>query len=153
MGHYTRIFLAIDLRNSTPTDVMHVLNQMADKDCPREREIDVPSSVADHPLFATERWRWMLNSGDMCHFTGRAVLQWRPYDGMRPSLLLFTAIKNYTGECEALLDFLAPWVRHDGFVGYLLGEDDEHPTLLYAKEGKILMSIWPNVGRVAQGGC
>lgn len=54
MGMYTELHLNVELKRDVPESVLAVLRHMVADD---EGE---PPALPDHPLFATERWRYML---------------------------------------------------------------------------------------------
>ena len=63
MGMYTELNIGVDLAPSTPDNVIKILDYMLG-----DEEVDV--ETPDHPLFQTERWRYMLMS-DSYYFDGR----------------------------------------------------------------------------------
>ena len=63
MGMYTELNIGVNLTPPTPDSVIEVLNYMLGN---KEDVVEVP----DHPLFQTERWRYMLRSGSY-YFDGR----------------------------------------------------------------------------------
>ena len=87
----------------------------------------------DHPLFRTERWRFMLNS-DSYYFPAKTHSQLKFDDiieGWR--LGVRCNLKNYDGEIEHFVDWLAPHIEENGtLLGFYRYEEDREPTLIYA---------------------
>lgn len=127
MGMYTELHLAVELKEDTPEDVMNILKYMPERG--EKEAIPVP----DHPLFKTERWSGMLNSGSCSFPVTCSRLTERKASYSPATLLAHFNIKNYSGEIEAFLDWIMPHIdaSYGQFIGYRMYEEDEHPTILY----------------------
>jgi hypothetical protein len=134
---YTELCIGVEFKKDTPADVIACLSQMAS---PSDAvKFDPPESLAAHPLFKTDRWHWMLRSGGSYYFAAKPCLVWQR-DEITDSyfLTVLTNIKNYTGEWEQFMGFIAPWLCTQGFLGYYRYEEDDEPTLLYNDDGTIV---------------
>jgi hypothetical protein len=137
MGMYTELCLGVWLKPGLPDDIVRVLTFMA------EANDNVPDPPhADHPLFRTERWRWMLQSGGSYYFDAQPCLVWKLDDISKSWFLtVLTNIKNYSREWECFLDFLAPYVdaSEDQYLGTYRYEESDRPSLLFYRKGRIVM--------------
>lgn len=129
MGMYTEFVMAAKLKKDTPKTVIDILEFMM-----RDRE-DPPIDLPDHPLFQTERWGIMLCC-DSAYFAGdtHSMLSKRKYDfGVEYTLTIRCNLKNYDSEIEWFLDWISPYIdsTYDGFIGYMLYEEYDDPTLIY----------------------
>lgn len=139
MGMYTELFLGVEIHGSKGSDHIKALTYMAatQEEQPKlSKDFDM-----SHPLFKTDRWSWMLRSGGSYYFRTKPCLVFR-YDEIANAyfLTLITNIKNYTGEWEQFLDYIAPHIDEDTTckcIGWIRYEEAEHPTLLYIEDGKI----------------
>ena len=134
MGMYTELNIAVEFKEATPAEVIKALDYMATAHDEKPTEKDFQM---DHPLFKTDRWDWMLRSGGSAYFDAEPFLSWHQEFGTW-RLTVCTNIKNYSGEWEAFLDFIAPHLETNGYIGTYRYEEDDDPTLLYAEAGKIL---------------
>lgn len=139
MGMYTEIVAALELRGghgqsaeAPPQSIIDVLHFLTGYD--DSAALDVP----DHPFFSRRGWRSVLRT-DSYYFPGDTRSTFR-YDEIAKSwfLTVRSNLKNYDGEIEQFLDWIAPYtepndVRDDGlfFVGYMRYEEDPDPTLIY----------------------
>lgn len=131
MGMYTEVVIGVEFKKDTPQSVIDILSWMANKDA---EDAPLPE-LPDHPLFTTERWKWMLRSGGSYYFDLQPFLEWRKDDIADLWFLsVGTNIKNYGNEWQEFLSFIAPHLRYPDrkFIGYYRYEEDEEPTLLYA---------------------
>lgn len=130
MGMYTELHIGVEFKKETPPDVIAAIRWMA------TGEGDRPES--SHALFATQRVDWMLRSGGSYYFDAKPCLVWM-LDSVTNtwSLTVTTNIKNYTQEWESFLDFIAPHLSTEGFLGHLRYEESDDPTLLYNNGGVI----------------
>ena len=130
MGMYTELNIGVDLAPSTPDSVIKVLNYMLG-----DEEVDV--ETPNHPLFQTKRWRHMLRS-DSCYFAGRTDSS-MVYDRTTAvySLNVRCNLKDYDEEISKFLDFIFPYVRTYGFIGYTRYEEFELPYLIWRGEDKM----------------
>lgn len=130
MGIYTELNIGVGLTPSTPDSVIEALNYMLGN---KEDVIEVP----DHPLFQTEGWRYMLRS-DSCYFAGRTDSS-MVYDRATAvySLNVRCNLKNYDGEISKFLDFIFPYVRTYGFIGYTRYEESDLPYLIWRDKDRM----------------
>jgi len=138
MGMYTELAINVDLRADIPDDVLALLRAMMDPNRGEVGATTVPERVRDHPLFKTERWWWMLNSGGSTYFDGgtfRELTEPDDFDKQR-HFMVWTNIKNYDGEWEHFLDFLAPFIASDEHIGHCRYEESIVPTNLYMTKAR-----------------
>ena len=133
MGMYTELNIGVNLREDTPQNVIDILTHMLnDYHC--EETPELPK----HPLFETGRWRFMLCS-DSYYFDGHtdsSMLQDRI--SKEYELNVRTNLKNYDGEIEKFMDFICPYLKTYGFLGYTRYEEADDPRLIYNDSGKIV---------------
>lgn len=136
MGMYTELNIGVDLAPSTPDSAIKVLNYMLG-----DEEVDV--ETPDYPLFQTEGWRYMLGS-DSCYFDGRtdSSMVRDSVTGVY-ALNVRCNLKNYDGEISKFLDFIFPYVRTYGFIGYARYEGFELPYLIWRGKDKMqLLNVY-----------
>lgn len=131
MGMYTDFLLDVRFRPETPERVVRVI-EMLFKD-----ELDPSVPLPDHPLFAPTdemRWKDVLFGQSLCNFELSALGHWtaiveeygrthrpnRPLDAYVRELdrdadgflrlRVVLAQKNYDGQFERFLHWIAPWV-------------------------------------------
>lgn len=134
MGMYTELVLGIEIKpEKRVLDILkYILGDYDDDEAMRERILeDLPL----HAFFNCDRWSWMLQS-DSFYFDGQTdsklfIINERAYLNVRCNL------KNYSDEIELFLDWLKPYIKTIGFLGYERYEEFDHPTLIYKEDGKI----------------
>lgn len=133
MGMYTELVLGVEL-TSEPT-VIDTLRRMLDSDA-KNKVVTI-----GHPLFSTSRWAYMLLC-DSYYFDGQADSR-LVYDAHLKSYYLNVRcnLKNYDNEIELFLDWLCPYIRTEGFLGYSRYEEDNNPTLIYKENGQIIRGV------------
>lgn len=138
MGMYTEVSIGVQFKENLDEEFIRILNYMAGN---LEDETDFKPKM-EHPLFATDRWWWMLQSGGSFYFD-RIPFRRFSFNDISQCwyLTVATNIKNYTGEWRHFLNFIAPYVCTSGFIGTYQHEEDEDPTLLYAEDGKIIFKV------------
>ena len=125
MGMYTEFHFNSRLRVDVPQDVIAILEYMlggGEKPAP-----------PNHPLFATDRWDFMLRS-DSYYFDADTHSTLRFDDISRAYFLCIRCnLKNYTGEIQAFLSWITPYLDgSDGnFLGFSRFEEVDTPTLIY----------------------
>lgn len=128
MGMYTELVLGVEI---VPDDnVIGILRHMLD-------EIDHFDGDYSHPLFETPRWSYMLNCGSW-YFDGQTdskLFTRKLCDYVAYFLNVRCNLKNYDDEIELFLDWLNPYIKTQGFLGYYRYEEFENPTLIY-KDGE-----------------
>lgn len=130
MGMYTELNIGVRLSQHTPANVIDIINYMLDNE-----HLVPPSDLPNHPLFETQRWHFMLIS-DSCYFEGRTDSS-MTYAGSSYELNVRCNLKNYDDEIIKFLDFINPYIKYNGFIGYTRWECVEDPTLIYKEGGRI----------------
>lgn len=133
MGNYTEICVAGELKNSAPGEVRAMVEYIFSP----WTEDKVRPPLPDHPFFACQRWEMLF--GSSFYFEAEPSLTWRADDRA------FSGrgnVKNYDGEIEHFLDWLAPHVCHFGgsFGGFFRYEEDVAPTLFWFTDGGLVTS-------------
>lgn len=130
MGMYTELNIGVNLRSDTPKNIIDILNHMLLDD----EEV----YTTGHPLFKTERWRYMLRC-DSYYFDGRTDSSMQRDDiANEYELNVRCNLKNYDDEIDQFLDFIQPHLVTYGFLGYTRYEEYDDPTLIYNEQGKIV---------------
>ena len=130
MGMYTELVINVALKPDVDGAALAVLRGMVEGS-----DDTIPDR--DHELFATARWKWMLTMNS--HYfvpEATAKLVIKDYCASK-HLSVRCDLKNYSGEIEAFLDWLAP-VTENGFAGYKRHEEDDDPTLIYFCDGRVV---------------
>jgi hypothetical protein len=126
MGMYTQVFLAIELNSLANPDVLYTLHTMV---------IDSMYIVNGNEkvVFESERSQIMFKCSS-AYFVDVIVskLKYCPYSKSW-SLLVHSHFKNYDSDIEKFIEFIKPYCRRNGLIGYSIYEEDEQPTL-YFKE-------------------
>ena len=120
MGMYTELFLQVNLKKETPEDVIKALKVMIGSS---DEYIDPP--------FDGERWEYMLRQSSHYHFPiSVAKLEQLPYIPGEYYLFVRCDFKNYDGELQKFLEWLAPWVCSGDthYQGHHMYEECEEPT-------------------------
>ena len=129
MGMYTELYLAVDLKRDTPDSVIDTLKRFAG-DSDAEDTPDKPDSDS----FRLTRQIFFKGS---YYFQGPAagVLEFDESTGQWQLLCRYD-LKNYEGEHEAFIRWLAPHVDPDHSpAGHIRYEEQELPTLIYFRGG------------------
>lgn len=127
MGMYTELVLGIEIEDNDK--IIQTLRYMLG-----ETEYQ---PVDDHELFKTGRWDYMLKC-DSYYFDGQTdsklYMDDLYEDNPKFYLNVRCNLKNYNSEINKFLDWLNPYIKTFGFLGYLRYEEDEDPTLIYKTE-------------------
>lgn len=137
MGMYTELNIGVNLRTSTPDNIIKILDYMLGNND------DDNIELTDHSLFSTRRWRYMLRC-DSYYFDGRTDSSME-YDDIIKGYQLNVRcnLKNYDDEISLFLDFIQPYLDTYGFLGYTRYEEYEYPTLIYNTEKGIkLLNVY-----------
>lgn len=124
---YTALHLNVRLREDTPEEVIEILRYMINE----ESKDSIPTP--EHPLFATERWDYMLQCNSYYHncWTGSEII----YDDIGRCYFLRVQcdFKNYDDEISKFVDWIAPYTEeHPGeWIGYHRYEEDAVPTMIF----------------------
>ncbi|KKL69796.1 hypothetical protein LCGC14_2111370, partial [marine sediment metagenome] len=115
MGMFTELHFNVELRKDTPKEVIEMLKYMT-KDKPAKLNPDV---TIDHPLFKTDRWRFMLVC-DSYYFNADTHTTLR-FDKISNTyyLCIRCNLKNYDSEIEKFIDWIRPYLAD--FAGDFLG--------------------------------
>lgn len=131
MGMYTELNMGVEIANVPK--VIDVLKYML-------HDIDDEPELFEHKLFETPRWDYMLRC-DSYYFDGQTDSKLFKDDLYEDSSMYYLNVrcnlKNYSSEIELFLDWLSPYIKTEGFLGYMRYEEDENPTLIYLEEGHI----------------
>lgn len=130
MGMYTELNIAVDLsRAPKDSEFIKAIDYMAaDSREGMEKNFDM-----SHPLFKTSRWDYIPHCGS-AYFNSANFVSWK-----YPYLTVIFNMKNYGSELELFLDFIAPHVKWDGYIGTMRYEESESPTLIYILNKKPLL--------------
>ena len=127
MGMYTELNMAVSLSSDTPERVVETLKFMLGDS--EKRVLD------DHALFATTRWDIMLRC-DSYYFDGRTDSSMIQDDiDHEYKLNIRCNFKNYDNEIELFLNWLQPYMKTFGFIGYTRYEEYDDPYLIYNTYG------------------
>lgn len=142
MGYYTELCLGVRFKRETPKAVIDAITLMLQplEEQNAEDWKDCAARNNNHKLFSLDRSRWMLNSGGSYYFQSKPVRYWGYDANVRCWFLtVWTNIKNYESEWETFLSFISAWIEKDGLIGFIRGEDQEIPTLLYGRDSGVVM--------------
>ena len=129
MGMYTELNIGVEVESEPK--VINILKYMLG-DTETFPELD------DNVLFNTDRWKWMLRS-DSYYFDAQTdsklfVDELHGKDKPMYYLNVRCNLKNYCEEIDKFLNWLSPYIKTYGFIGYTRYEEYEDPTLLYKTE-------------------
>src|SRR5262245_10822074 len=124
MGTYHQLHFATELVEDTPLPVIETLLHMVGD------MLHEPEPAITHPLFGTDRWRFMLR-GDSCYFAAEQRSTFMVEYG-HWFLTVQSSFKNYDHEIDKFVDWITPYTSElDGeFLGYYRHEHDPVPTLI-----------------------
>jgi len=131
MGMYTELNIGVEIRNDAKV-IQKLKFMLGDSD----KDVEII-----HPLFEnTDRWRSMLNSGSY-YFDGQTDSKLFRDDLYENKPMYFLNVrcnlKNYCDEIKLFLDWLCPYIKTEGFLGYTRYEEKYNPTLIYKEKDKI----------------
>lgn len=127
MGMYTELVLGVEIEPNE--SILSVLKYMLG-------DADDYGEHYYHDLFTTKRWQIMLRCGS-AYFDGQPDSKLFEDYG-EYYLNVRCNLKNYCCEIEEFLDWLRPYIKTDGFIGYMRYEEHYDPTLIYNENGKIV---------------
>ena len=134
MGMYTELSLGVKFKPETPGNIIAAIEIMT------QYNYNKPMAPNQHPLFKTDLWWRMLKSKGSYYFDRQPNLIWYYNSNGANWCLSFTNnIKNYCDEWEHFLNFIAPYVESEGFIGTLRYEKDDYPKLVFCKHGNITL--------------
>ena len=108
MGEYTEFHFNVELKHSTPVPAMYALQYMLGL---REEYIAI-----DHPFFQCARWKYLFTM-DSEYFPALTCSKMDTRYGIKLSVR--SNLKNYDGEIEKFLDWIAPYIQ--AYPGDFLG--------------------------------
>jgi hypothetical protein len=125
MGMYTELYLRSGLKMDTPQEVIDLLRMMVAGDPP------------DTTPFGGGRCPWMLQCSSHYHFPFAVSSMHRIGVLDRWYLFVRCDLKNYEGEIEAFLKWIAPHLDacKGEYIGHTRYEEDPLPTHLIYGEG------------------
>lgn len=125
MSYYTELVLNCEFDKDTPHDVIHSLNCL----------LGEVSSSNQRSLTEENLPYGMLNSSKYFSLGSESVLRYEPANETH-YLSVHANIKDYYGEIDRFLSWMALYSRRNGFVGYQYLTVSEMPTLIYFQNGK-----------------
>ena len=131
MGMYTELNIGVEIKNNSKV-IQKLKFMLGDSD----EDVEII-----HPLFEnTDRWCFMLNS-DSYYFDGQTDSKLFRDDLYENKPMYFLNVrcnlKNYCDEIKLFLDWLCPYIKTEGFLGYTRYEEEYNPTLIYKEKDKI----------------
>lgn len=130
MGMYTELFLQLKLKDDLPTEIVQTLRYMLDNDCGAPKE----------PPFDASRWNWMLRCSSHYHYPyAHSFLDEPTYNGDSYHFFVRCDFKNYSGELEGFLEWIAPYVETQDlhYQGHWMYEGMEHPKRIIFNDGVV----------------
>lgn len=125
MGMYTRLTFWADL--APDSEAVPVVQRLINADADGE--------LPEHGFFKLPHASSVLTCSSAYHRTGQTLFV---YDDIAHAwwLNVDSSLKNYGDEIRQFLNWLAPYDTGDnGFRGFFLYEENEHPTLIYRRNG------------------
>lgn len=122
---YTELVLKCQIKANAPEDVMDVIRYMF---AGGER----PEKLPEHEFFTLPRWNFIGNCCSFYHHP--SVVNSCPKFDYSEGQYIFSRsdIKNYSGEIQAFLDWVKPYI--DAMKGQCIGwtwyEEELQPTLI-----------------------
>lgn len=121
MGMYTELNISAVFEKDC--EILPVLRYMVGQEV---EDVIVPK----HNLFNSGRWEFMLRC-DSFYFDHTANSELVDRFDVDYVLNVRCDLKNYSDEIEDFLDWIRPYTRTRGFIGYKRYEEDANPTLIY----------------------
>lgn len=128
MGMYTQLMFNAELRKDTPDQVISILEFMTG-----DASYGIAPETPEHALFDTERWTFMLVSSSYYFEPNASKTSFRKDDITKSwHLSVLCDLKNYSGEIEAFLDWIMPYLDDSNrqVLGWTWYEEDDEPTLI-----------------------
>lgn len=139
MGMYTEINVCFDLFKATSKEskkVVNILHSLIDN-------VEMPTVLPKHDFFKCDSWK-MVACGNSYYFDGSTNSK-MIYDIISKTwkINIRANLKNYDFEIEKFLNWLAPYIKTNGFIGYIRNEDCSDLTLVYIEQGKVIfLKVW-----------
>lgn len=136
---YTELYLATELKKDTPEGILKWLDYQANTGF-SEGWWEIAESLAPEGLKG--RLSTIGNSSSY-YFSGIPFIKFE-IDDLHPDEPMYFLttrfdIKNYQEEIENFLKVLEPWIETEGWIGNYRYEDDEVPSGIFNKDGKIVI--------------
>lgn len=130
MGAYTEINVCFDLSQNASKEAVDILHSLIDG-------TNEPSALPQHEFFDCDRWS-MVARCDSYYFDGSTSSKMK-YDTISETwkINIRANLKNYDSEIEKFIDWLAPSIGTNGFIGYMRHEERYDPTLIYIEDGEV----------------
>lgn len=112
MGMYTKYNLIIPLKNDTPDEVINELKMILKGEEPKDGSYCL----------------WLNNNS--FYFTGTSNSKLL-HNTLNYVLHIDCDTKRNYNEIDDFLNWIVPYAKSRGFLGYRLYEEDEEPTLIY----------------------
>ena len=137
MGMYTE--LVVSTRIVDDPKVINILKLMTARDL--MVEFSEVTELPNHPLFKTDRWRFMLMSSSYYFVPVASTLLEYDDIGKNWSFINRSDFKNYSNEINLFLDWLDPYIdaSEGEMIGYSRYEESEEPTIRY--KGKLDLNV------------
>lgn len=131
MGMYTALSLGVEFEKDTSYQIIRTIRRMLGHDIPFE-------AWPEEKLFEHMRAEWMLRCGSY-YFSWQTHWDFRKDDVTKTWFLSGVCnLKNYGQEIELFLNWIMPHLNTRGYIGWMMYEDDDDPTLLYRTNGKLI---------------
>lgn len=149
MGMYTLLSLGVEFKKDTPKEIIETIQFMVDGNA------DELSPGLAHPLFMCDRWGFMLRC-DSYYFdwqTKWTVTKDYLYGIDEPMIYLTgnSNLKNYDGEIDNFLNWIAPYLKTEGFLGFKQYEEQQYPTLIFLDNQELTFFDTENAARLMEG--
>lgn len=125
MGMYTELVLKCQIKGDAPKEVMDVIQYMFAGE-------DKPAKLPEHEFFTLPHWYHIGNCSSFYHHPS-VVNSCPKFDYCKEQYIFSRSdIKNYSGEIQAFLDWVKPYI--DAMEGQCIGwtwyEEELQPTLI-----------------------
>ena len=136
MGAYQELVLTCNLKEDCPQQVVDLLNYMFQVDKSITHETNNPEAP-DHEFFRIneDEWKWFLE--DTYYFPGEIFAKLTHDQFGFYKCTLRTMLKYGDEMVATFLDWLLPYIRDEGFIGYTRSDEDPEIDLIYFEEGAV----------------
>lgn len=126
MGMYTELVLKCGIKEDIPDDVEAVLHYLFNGGTAPSYD-----KLPTHRFFQTTRWSMIGRSNSYYHVPWACS---KYYEGR---IFSRSDLKNYDDEIMKFIDWLRPYIDEfpEQCIGWMWYEEDNAPTLIYAKSG------------------
>jgi hypothetical protein len=153
MGYYQELVLTCNLKEDCPQPVIEILNYIFQTEKPITDNENIPE-VPDHEFFRIndDEWKWFCVD-DTYYLPGEPFAK-LTHDQFGFYKLTLRTMSKYGDELvAAFLDWLVPYSRSEGFVGYTRSDEEPQIDLIYFEEGAVFydeIQMWktpPTINR------